>query len=429
MKDTIFALASARGRAGVAIVRVSGPDAFAACVALCGALPPPRMATLRNISWHGEIIDQAIVVCFAKGASFTGEECVEFQVHGSPAVVSSLLAALADQPNLRAAEAGEFTRRALENGQLDLAQVEGLADLIEAETEAQRKHALSLMTGRLQGLADAWRASLIRAAALLEATIDFADEDVPVNVVPEVQALIGPVLSALRQEVAGFGVAERLRDGFEVALIGRPNAGKSTLLNALAGRDAAITSTVAGTTRDIIEVRLAIRGLPVTVLDTAGLRETEDEVEQIGISRTVERATRADLRIFLMDEGEDVPLVSRKAGDLVVHGKADLHSKEGLSVSGKTGEGVARLVEEIGRVLETRTASASTINRTRHLECVNRAIRALEFALLEVDAGSDRVDLAAEQLRRAIRALDSLIGRVDVEDLLDEIFSSFCIGK
>ena len=304
-----------------------------------------------------------------------------------------------------------------------------LADLIEAETEAQRRHAMSLMQGRLRDLAESWRQALVRAAALLEATIDFVEEDVPVDVVPEVTELTAGVLQDLQAEVKGFGAAERLRDGYEVALIGRPNAGKSTLLNALAGRDAAITSTVAGTTRDVIEVRMAVRGLPVTVLDTAGLREAQDEIEQIGIARTVARADAADLRVFLLDDSGEVPLVKGRPGDLFVRGKADLAPPGGLALSGKTGAGITTLVEAVGDALEQKSASAATINRARHLEAVSRAIRALESARSEVKAGPDRVELAAELLRQAIRALDSLIGRVDVEDVLDEIFSSFCIGK
>ena len=428
MRDTIFALASARGRAGVAVVRVSGPRAWDTCRVFCGDVPKARQATLRNMLWNGEVIDQALVICFAAKASFTGEESVEFQVHGSQAVLSTLLTALAAQPGLRMAEAGEFTRRALENGQLDLAQVEGLADLIEAETEEQRRHAMGLMQGRLRDMADGWRRSLVRAAALIEATIDFVEEDVPVNVVPEVMELTSGVLKQLQAEVRGFDAAERLRDGFEVALVGRPNAGKSTLLNALAGREAAITSTVAGTTRDVIEVRLSVKGLPVTVLDTAGLRDTSDEIERIGINRTLARAEAADLRIFLLD-GADVPLVQPKEGDLLVHGKADIMQSSGLSVSGKTGSGISQLVDAIGKSLESRTVSAATINRARHLVAVEGAIRALGIAEGEVLAGSDRVELAAEHLRQAIRALDSLIGRVDVESVLDEIFSSFCIGN
>lgn len=428
MRDTIYALASARGRAGVSVVRVSGPRAWEACRVLCGDVPAARRASVRNILWQDELIDQALVISFAEKASFTGEESVEFHLHGSQAVLAAVLSALSQQQGLRTAEAGEFTRRALENGQLDLAQVEGLADLIESETEEQRRHAMGLMQGRLRVIADGWRASLVRAAALLEATIDFVEEDVPVDVVPEVIELTTGVLLALQREVQGFGAAERLRDGFEVALVGRPNAGKSTLLNALAGREAAITSTVAGTTRDVIEVRMSVQGLPVTVLDTAGLRETDDEIEKIGIGRTVDRASAADLRIFLLD-GNDVPLIEPRPGDLLVHGKADVVPQPGLSISGKTGEGLSGLIEAIGSALSNRLASAATINRARHLEAVNTAIRALESAQGEVWAGPDRVELAAEHLRQAIRALDSLIGRVDVEDVLDEIFSSFCIGK
>src|SRR5690606_3954746 len=218
MRDTIYALASARGRAGVSVVRVSGPRAWAACRALCGDAPAVRRASVRNIWWEGQVVDQALVICFAEKASFTGEESVEFHLHGSQAVLAAVLSALSGQEGLRAAEAGEFTRRALENGQLDLDQVEGLADLIEAETEAQRRHAMGLMQGRLRQMADRWRDSLVRAAALIEATIDFVEEDVPVDVVPEVTELTSGVLANLRTEVRGFDAAERLRDGFEVAL-------------------------------------------------------------------------------------------------------------------------------------------------------------------------------------------------------------------
>ncbi|MFZ1470921.1 MAG: tRNA uridine-5-carboxymethylaminomethyl(34) synthesis GTPase MnmE [Paracoccaceae bacterium] len=430
MRDTIFALASARGRAGVSVVRISGSKAFAACETLCGDVPLARTAVLRKIWWRGEVLDQALVLTFAERASFTGEPVVEVHLHGSQAVLAATLGALAEIDGLRMATPGEFTRRALENGKLDLGQVEGLADLIEAETEAQRKHAMALMSGGLRDLAERWRTSVVRAAALLEATIDFVDEDVPLDVVPEVSALISRVTEDLRRQVVGFGAAERLRDGFEVALVGRPNAGKSTLLNALSGREAAITSVMAGTTRDVIEIRLVIRGLPVTVLDTAGLRATDDAIEKIGIERTVSRAESADLRVFLLDTAGDVPLITARQGDLMVLGKADLNVEtSGLSVSGKTGVGVSDLVEAIGAELEMRMIGAATINRARHLQAVSIAISALECALSDVEGGPQRVELAAESLRQGIRALDSLIGRVDVEDLLGEIFSSFCIGK
>ena len=429
--DTIFALASARGKAGVGVIRLSGPQSWAAVRQLCGQLPRPRIASLRRIALAGETLDEAIVIVFAKGASFTGEEAAELHVHGATATIAAVLRALSDFPDLRMAEPGEFTRRALENGRLDLAQVEGLADLIEAETEAQRKQALRVLSGAVGAKAEAWRRDLIRAAALLEATIDFADEDVPVDVLPEVAALIAGVDADLRKQADGVSAAERIRDGFEVAIVGRPNAGKSTLLNALAGREAAITSEFAGTTRDVIEVRMDLGGIPVTLLDTAGLRDTEDPVESIGIDRAMARASQADLRIFLLDGG-DVPLVTLQADDLLVRGKADLggvQPPEQLAVSARTGAGIDALVAQVAQILAGRAMSAGIMTRERHRDAIVRAIGAMESAQSEVKNGSGRTEIAAEELRRAIRALDSLVGRVDVEDLLDEIFASFCVGK
>lgn len=428
--DTIYALASARGRAGVAVIRLSGPQAFAAATALAGPLPAPGQVALRTISDPaGEAIDRGLVLPFAEGRSFTGEAVVEFHLHGGPAIVSALLRALSVQPGLRPAEAGEFTRRALENGRLDLAQVEGLADLIDAETEAQRRQALRVLSGAVGRRAEGWRARLVRAAALIEATIDFADEDVPVDVTPEVLGLVDAVLAELRSEAAGAAVAERIRDGFEVAIVGLPNAGKSTLLNALAGREAAITSEHAGTTRDVIEVRMDLAGLPVTILDTAGLRETADAVEGIGIERALARAKTADLRVFLAADGALPPGLAPEGEDIVVAGKADLGEGAGLRVSGRTGQGLSELTARIGEILGRRAAGAATLTRERHRLAVLGAAGALESARLEVLAGAARAELAAESLRTAVRRLDLLIGRVDVEDLLDEIFASFCIGK
>ncbi len=423
--DTIYALASARGKAGVAVLRLSGPSAHGAVARLTGTLPPLRQAGLRSLRWQGEVLDQALVLCFAAGASFTGEDVAELHLHGSVAVVQSVLRALGQIDGLRLAEPGEFTRRALENGCLDLAQVEGLADLIEAETESQRRQALRVLSGAIGARADAWRLRLIRAAALIEATIDFADEDVPVDVTPEVRALLQGVQVELMAELSGARASERIREGFEVAILGAPNAGKSTLLNALAGREAAITSDVAGTTRDVIEVRMDIHGLAVTLLDTAGLRETEDKVERIGIDRALQRAQAADLRVFLIS---DAPItgVAPQPGDIVISGKADL---TGQGVSGKTGQGIAELVDRIGDVLQARVANAATVTRERHRLAIDRAIRAMESAAIEVERGGERAELAAAELRVAIRALESLVGRVDVENLLDEIFASFCIGK
>ena len=425
--DTIFALASARGKAGVAVIRMSGPQALSSARMLCGTVPVSRgLRLLRSAS--GEALDRALVLVFAEGHSFTGETVVELQVHGSTAVTDAVLRELGAIEGLRVAEPGEFTRRALENGRLDLAQVEGLADLIEAETEAQRVQALRVLSGALGDKAEGWRRDLIRAAALLEATIDFADEDVPVDVSPEVLDLLDRVEASLGQERDGVGMAERIRDGFEVAIVGPPNAGKSTLLNALAGREAAITSEFAGTTRDVIEVRMDLAGLPVTVLDTAGLRETQDVVEGIGIQRAVARAEAADLRVFLLLDGQSGVGLVPKGDDIVVPGKADLGA-QGFAVSGKTGLGLDTLVAQIEAILSRRAALAGTAIRERHRLAIIRAVDALEKARIEVMAGQERAELAAEELRSAIRALDSLVGRVDVENILDEIFASFCIGK
>jgi tRNA modification GTPase len=427
--DTIYAPATARGRSGLAVVRISGSAAFAAGLALCGSLPRPRVAGLRRLTWGGELLDEALAVSFAEGSSFTGEAVVELHCHGGPAVVGAVLRALSEQPGLRLAEPGEFTRRALENGVLDLAQVEGLADLIDAETEAQRRQAVRVLSGSVGQKVDGWRRDLIRAGALLEATIDFADEDVPVDISPEVLALIDGLMADLRREAAGVMAAERIRDGFEVAIVGAPNAGKSTLLNQLAGREAAITSEIAGTTRDVIEVRMEIAGLPVTFLDTAGLRDTEDRLEQAGIDRALARAQAADLRLFLTD-GTVVPGLEPVGEDLVVIGKADtISGVSGLAVSGKTGAGVPELLARIGEILADRVGSAGALVRERHRVAVTTAIAALAESRAEVVRPDSRVELAAEHLRQAVRALDALVGRVDVDDLLGEIFASFCIGK
>jgi len=426
--DTIFALATARGRAGVAVVRLSGPLAHAAVAMLC-PLPPVRQAALRALRWQGEVLDEALVLIFDHGASFTGERVAEVHLHGSVAVVAAVLGVLGGQPGLRLAEAGEFTRRALENGRFDVTQVEGLADLIDAETEAQRRQAQRVLSGAVGRRAEGWRQKLIRAGALIEATIDFADEDVPVDVRPEVAAILGALLADLRDEIAGSRMAERLRDGFEVAIVGAPNVGKSTLLNALAGREAAITSTVAGTTRDVIEVRMDLSGLPVTLLDTAGLRDGRDPVERIGIARGLERARAADVRVFLRQMPDEDLGLAPKPGDIVRLAKADLRDDGEGAVSGLTGQGVDTLVTEIAASLQARLPAAAVMTRARHRAAMERAIEAMESAQAELWTSSGRIELVAADLWTAIRSLDQLVGRMDVETLLDEIFASFCIGK
>lgn len=427
--DTIFALASAQGKAGVAVIRISGPRSHTVVHDLSDRDFPPRGMTLVKLrDLTGQMLDDALVLTFSAPASFTGEDVVELHLHGSVAVVSSVLIELSRMVGLRLAEPGEFTRRALENAKLDLSQVEGLADLIDAETESQRKQAQSVLSGELGRLAESWRSDLIRAASLIEATIDFADEDVPTDVTPEVDALLDKVSNELSRETSGVVIAERIRSGFEVAIIGAPNVGKSTLLNALAGREAAITSEFAGTTRDVIEVRMDLDGLAVTLLDTAGLRETTDFIEDLGIALAKNRAERADLRVFLTDDDSDIDLPF-KNGDIRVRPKADMLSDKAGAVSGKTGEGISELVEQIASTLKSRSASAGLATRERHRIAMQKANMSLSAARQLLLEGSDRYELAAEELRSAIRALESLVGRVDVESLLDEIFASFCLGK
>ncbi|MCK0151271.1 tRNA uridine-5-carboxymethylaminomethyl(34) synthesis GTPase MnmE [Marivita sp. S6314] len=426
--DTIFALATVPGKSGVAVIRVSGPDAFQSCTLFGFAAPTPRQTALRRLVHpdHG-FLDEALVITFEDGKSFTGEPVVEFHIHGSIAIVQIVLDSLSQVPNFRSAEAGEFTRRALSNGRLDLTQVEALSDLIDAETEMQRKQALLGFSGRLRDAAETWRKDLIHALSLLEATIDFADEDVPVDVSPEVTQLLSGVMKNLEEEIQGYGVAERIRTGFEVAIVGAPNAGKSTLLNALAGRDAAITSDVAGTTRDVIEVRMDLDGLPVTFLDTAGLRVSEDVVESIGIQRALDRATTADLRIFL--ESEDAfTLLSPRDTDIVVAGKSDL-TGNATGVSGVTGEGISGLISDVKERLIGKATSAGLVSHQRQKDVLSLGLDRLRQALTFVGEGPDRYDLASEELRGGIFVLERLVGRVDVEDVLDKVFSSFCIGK
>ena len=427
--DTIFALASAQGKAGVAVIRVSGPLAHSAAAGMAGGDLPPRgmkLCTLRDET--GSRLDDGLVLTFQAPASFSGEDVAELQIHGSTASVNAVLRCLSDTDGLRMAEPGEFTRRALENGKIDLTQVEGLADLIDAETEAQRKQAQTILAGGLGTLAERWRRDLIRAASLLEAVIDFADEDVPTDVTPEVRDLVSGVMTDLRREADGVKIAERIRTGFEVAIVGLPNAGKSTLLNALAGREAAITSEYAGTTRDVIEVRMDLDGLPVTLLDTAGLRETEDHIENLGIELARKRADAADLRVFLTESPDQLGIPVQRE-DIQVLPKADLRSDIERGISGKTGQGIDALISQISRILSERTTSYGIATRERHRVALIKAVDALASATVVLESGPDLYDIAAEELRTAIRALESLVGRIDVETLLDEIFASFCLGK
>ena len=422
MSDTIFALASAPGKAGVSIFRISGSNAQDIAIKLCGNVPICR--GIRVLRYNGTVLDKVLVLSFKQGASFTGEDVVEFHCHGSPAVVATISDSLS-AVGARLADPGEFTRRALQNERLDLCQVEGLSDLIEAETELQRRQAYALMDGGLTDKVDRWRASLVRATALVEVTIDFVDEDVPVDVSVEVNTLISSVVRDLQSEIDGSFVAERVREGFEVAIIGPPNIGKSTLLNTLAGRQAAITSEIAGTTRDVIEVRMDLNGIPVTILDTAGLRETKDKIEELGVVLARKRAELADLRVFLTLDGKTIGLgVDPGSDDLVLRGKAD----DGGGISGKTGAGLDQMIKHITRVLGDRVAFAQSAVRQRHRLAMKDAINYISQAK-KLLASNGESELIAMELNTALHAMNSIIGRVGVEDLLDEIFASFCLGK
>lgn len=427
--DTIFALASARGKSGVAVIRVSGPRAHDVGRAICGELPPLRQAGLRTLrDGSGGALDTGLVLSFVAGGSFTGENIVEFHVHGSLATVTALETCLAQDHGLRLAQPGEFTRRALENGVMDLTQVEGLGDLLEAETESQRRQALRVLDGALGRLVAGWRMHLLKAAALVEVSIDFVEEDIG-NFDAQILAELEAVAQGLAGEIAGQAARERVQTGFEVALVGAVNTGKSTLLNALAGREAAITSNIAGTTRDVIELRMDIGGFAVTLLDTAGLRETGEEIESIGIARGQKRAADADLRIILCEAPESPPPVEPMPGDIVLLGKADLYPGRRDSVSGLSGHGLDELLQRIEAELSRRVARDGVSVRRRHLQAMQQAQAALAEAIEKLRAGAYVAELVAADIRDATLALDVLIGRVDVEDLLGDIFASFCIGK
>lgn len=465
--ETIIALASGAGRAGVAVIRLSGPDAGAALTALTGRAPPkPRVATREAFldPRTGVSLDDGLALWFPGPASFTGEDVAELHVHGGPAVIAAVIDAALSLPGVRPAEPGEYTRRAFEHGKLDLAEAEGLADLVDAETEGQRRQALRQRRGALSGVYEGWRGRLIEAAALIEAEIDFPDEDLPGALAQRA----GPLLQALADDMGRHlddsHRGERIRDGFRVAIIGPPNAGKSSLLNALAQREAAIVSDIPGTTRDVVEVRLVLAGFPVWIADTAGLREAADAIEAEGVRRALARAEEADLRILAVDFREDGSQLAAQVlrpGDVWLRTKIDLHvetrTPEELAelrkryysapsqriertdppqprmprptpFSVREEGGVEMLVEmlslQIAHVLGREEAPVLT--RARHRRLVEAARAALLRAIPALDLGPE---LTAEDVRAASDQVGRLTGRIDVEDLLGEIFSSFCIGK
>ena len=451
-RDTIFALSSGRPPAAIAVVRVSGPRAREALERLIGRVPQPRRASfahVRNPATH-DVIDEGLALWFPAPNSATGEDVAELHVHGGRAVIAAVLSALANLPGLRHAEAGEFTRRTFENGRMDLTAVEGLADLVAAETEAQRRQAYQQLRGLLGDRAESWRQRLIEALALAEAGIDFSDEeDVPKDMMSRALGLIRPLGEEISKAGAGHG--ERLREGLRVAIAGPPNAGKSTLFNRLARREAAIVSPFPGTTRDVLEAHLDLGGYPVTVLDTAGIRETKDQIEREGVRRASEQAGSADLVLWVVDATTiDWPnfsvrsaltcaanavawLVINKMDLLTEEEKRTVESRfikdEAVNLcSSTTGAGVDKLVNVLsGFVEHFFTPEAALVTRERQRAHVKETVLELERARGAAQEG--REEIMAEHLRLATRALGKLLGRIDVENVLDVIFRDFCIGK
>jgi tRNA modification GTPase len=445
--DTIFALATAPGRSAIAIIRLSGPGCSGACQALTGAAPPtPRRAALRHLrdASTGEVLDRGLILWFPREGSATGEDVLELQVHGGRAVAGGLLEVLAGLPGLRPAEPGEFSRRAFMNGRMDLTAAEGLADLIEAETRAQVRQALRQLDGELGRLYEGWREVLLSALARLEAEIDFAaEEEVPDDLLREVRPEIERLSAEIAAHLADERRGERLREGLTVAVIGGPNAGKSSLVNRLARRDVAIVTATPGTTRDVLEVPLDLAGLPVTVLDTAGLREAAEAVEAEGVRRARARAEGADLRLALFDgalwpalDPETVGLIDKAT--LIVVNKSDLGRVPAEpSVAGRAAQKLScRTSEGFDALLDALRAEAAqrltphggvALTRGRHRAAVRETAEALvRFCRTPDDA---ELALRAEDLRLAARSLGRITGRVAVDDLLDRIFSEFCIGK
>ncbi len=442
-RATIFALSSGAPPAGVAVIRVSGPSARGVLAAMTGGVPDPRIAVLRELRHptDGTILDRALVLFFAGPSSFTGEDVAELHVHGGRAVVAAMIGALTSMEGLRLAEAGEFTRRAFDNGRLDLAEAEGLADLVAAETEMQRRQALSQAGGALSAVYEGWRRRLIRARAMVEAELDFADEDdVPADISDRAFAEAAAVEAEISGELGRAGAGERLREGMEIVLLGAPNSGKSTLLNAIARRDVAIVSSEPGTTRDLLEVRLDLGGFPATIVDTAGIREATSQVEREGVRRARARAGAADLVVLLADATDlsaALPLPAQ--GEvIVVATKADLidspterdsiQTRVDHFISAHDGSGVAELVGDLAKRVGRGTANAEApvVTRERHRRALEAGGRALRAAIASRGQGPE---IVAEHLRQATDALGRVTGHVDVEDVLEAIFGEFCIGK
>ncbi len=435
MNGTIFAPATASGKAGVAVIRVSGPQALEAVKKMTAIKTPvPRKAMFSEIHTpDGTAVDNGLVLYFPCPNSFTGEDVVEFQTHGGRAIISAVLSGLAQINGFRPAGRGEFTRRAVENGKMDLTAAEGLADLVDAETEQQRKQALRQMGGALAKIYEDWHDRLLHVLAWMEAYIDFPEEEIPENVSADVRGKIAGLMSEIQVHLNDGRRGEKLRDGFQIAIIGAPNAGKSSLMNRLAQRDVAIVSSTAGTTRDIIEVRLDINGYPVIVADTAGLRDTDEEIEAEGVRRAKARAEEADLVLWLADalkgknntetekiDSEKIFCIMNKAD------QAEPQNDDNIWISAKTGQGIDVLLDRIGRFVEEKMAlrEEPSLTRLRHRKALEECLQCLNSSLK-----APEIELMTEDLRMAMRSLGKITGQVQVEKLLDVIFKDFCIGK
>ncbi|MEX0591158.1 MAG: tRNA uridine-5-carboxymethylaminomethyl(34) synthesis GTPase MnmE [Xanthobacteraceae bacterium] len=438
--DTIYALSSGRLPAAIAVVRISGPKSRLGLETLIGKTPEPRRAAhvLVRDPATGEIIDDALALWFPSPASETGENMAEIHLHGGRAIVAAVFQVLGNIDGFRPAQAGEFTRRALTNGKLDLAAVEGLGDLIAADTEAQRRQALAQFRGALSARVEAWRKKLISALATLEAAIDFVDEDdVPEDLLTPAIEIALELIVEIKTALADAERGERLREGFVVALAGPPNVGKSTLLNRLARREVAIVTDIPGTTRDPIEVALDLAGVPVMLVDTAGVRETRDPVEAEGVRRALARAEAADLVLWLVEANDSQPSSAPAAKrTLVVRTKSDLIDSDAqqrlrdrgdLVLSAQTDSGVDRLLERLTSDAEALGGEPALVTHARQRHALKEAVGQLEAAIVVAESG--REEIVAEELRLAARALGRITGRVDVEDVLDQIFQNFCIGK
>jgi tRNA modification GTPase len=441
-EDTIFALSSGRLPAAIAVVRISGINARVGLETFGVKLPEPRHAVRAKLidPDSRETVDDALALWFPGPRSETGEDTVELHLHGGRAVLAKVFSVLGALPGLRPAEAGEFTKRAVLNGKMDLANAEGLGDLVSAETEAQRRQAMHQYQGALSKKVEAWRERLIEAMALIEANLDFSDEaDVPENLMAPAAQIARAMLSEIEAALADARRGERLREGFSVAIAGAPNAGKSTLLNVLAQRDVAIVSEIPGTTRDVIEAALDLNGVPVVLIDTAGIRETTDPIEQEGVRRAMARAEAADI-VLLLEPADGAAIclptqphqtlwrIKTKADLIDSDSKQSLSQKDSLPISAKTGAGIDELLRRLAKEAERFGGEPALVTRERQKAALAEAAKVIAAGLHAVAAGEGE-EIFAENLRLSARSLGRVTGRVDVEDVLDKIFSSFCIGK